>query len=45
MTCARHLIDYQVNQFLTDFLFSSAESLGKISTERISSYSHVTIGS
>ena len=30
MTCARHF-DYQVNQFLTDFLFSSAEPLGKIS--------------
>ena len=30
MTCARHF-DYQVNQFLTDFLFSSVEPLGKIS--------------
>lgn len=30
MTCTRHF-DYQVNQFLTDFLFSSDESLGKIS--------------
>ena len=30
VTCARHF-DYQVNQFLTDFLFSSTEPLGKIS--------------
>ena len=30
VTCARHF-DYQVNHFLTDFLFSSAEPLGKIS--------------
>ena len=30
VTCARHF-DYQVNQFLTNFLFSSAEPLGTIS--------------
>ena len=30
VTCARHF-DYQVNQFLTNFLLSSAEPLGKIS--------------
>ena len=30
VTCARHF-DYQVNQLLTNFLFSSAEPLGKIS--------------
>lgn len=30
VTCARHF-DYQVNEFLTNFLFSSAEPLGKIS--------------
>ena len=30
VTCAQHF-DYQVHQFLTNFLFSSAEPLGKIS--------------
>ena len=30
VTCARHF-DYQVNQFLTNFLLTSAEPLGKIS--------------
>ena len=30
VTCARHF-DYQVNQFMTNFLLSSAEPLGKIS--------------
>ena len=30
VTCARHF-DYQVNQFLTHFLLSSSELLGKIS--------------
>ena len=30
VTCARHF-DYQVNQFLTNFLLSSAQPLGKIS--------------
>lgn len=30
VTCARHF-DYQVNQFLSNFLLSSAEPLGKIS--------------
>ena len=30
MTCARRF-DYQVNQFLTNFLFSSAEPSGKLS--------------
>ena len=30
VTCARHF-DYQVNQFLTHFLLSSSEPLGKIS--------------
>ena len=49
VTCARHF-DYQINQFLTHFLLSSSEPLGKnirlvlssrIPTERITSYSHV----
>ena len=30
VTCARHF-DFQVNQFLTNFLLSSVEPLGKIS--------------
>ena len=30
VTCGRHF-DYQVNQFMTNFLLSSAEPLGKIS--------------
>ena len=44
VTCARHF-DYQVNQFLTNFLLSSAEPSGTISAEGITSYTCANMAS